>query len=131
MRAIILKALTSVASKKQDLCIEEIAETNGVLARTERHCRYFILGKAHVGNVEDLAILAEKQFADIPAKKRHYYILKAHDSERREDRLVCKLAGSFYAVCGGEMYCIAYVHSFKIRFTPLEAGKNGEQNDLA
>lgn len=106
MRDIVFKALTSKTSKKQDVCVQEAIEKDGILAKTERRCRYFIVDK-----------LTEAQLDNAPYKKRHYCVLKIHNSETGEDKLLCKIAGTFYAVYGQDIYCIAYLHSFKIVFT--------------
>lgn len=130
MRDIVFKALTSAASKKRDLSIQEVVRKDGLLATTERRCRYFIIGKVHVENVNDVEKLAELNFADAPYKKRHYNVLKIHDSQHGEDRLFCKIAGMFYAIQGNELYCIAFVHSFKIVFTNLGADEEGKKDGI-
>ena len=117
MRDIVFKTLTSAVSKKRDLCIQETIERDGVLAKTERRCRYFILGKKHIEDINDIEKLAKLKFADVPLKKRHYYVLKVRDAHQGEDRLLCKIAGMFYAIYGSDIYCIAYIHSFKVIFT--------------
>ena len=117
MRELVFKSLTSLETKKRDFYIQETFEKDGVLASTQRRCLYFIIGKMHVADPNDIEALAQLKLSKLPAKKRHYYILKVHDSQHGEDRLFCKVAGSFYAVCGNELYCIAFVHSLKITFT--------------
>lgn len=119
MRDIVFKALTSKTSKKQDVCVQEAIEKDGILAKTERRCRYFIMDKVHVESIEDAVKLSEVQFNNVPYRKRHYYVLKIHNSNTGEDRLLCKIAGTFYAVYGQDIYCIAYVHSFRITFTVM------------
>jgi len=130
MRDIIFKALTSAKSKKRDLCIQETVERNGVLARTERRCRYFVMNQANIDNVADMDKLAASKFSKVPYKKRHFYVLKIHDKERGEDKLLCKMAGMFYAVHGARLYCIAYVHSFKVIFGMLPASRKEKENDI-
>ena len=117
MRDLVFKTLTSLESKKQDLCIQETMEKVGVLANTERRCRYFIMGKAHIDDINGIEKLAQVKFANVPYRKRHYHVLKTHDERLGEDRLLCKTAGMFYAVHGADVYCIAYIHSFRITFT--------------
>ncbi len=122
MRELVLKALTSPENKKRDFYVQEAITKDGVLAKSERRCFYFILGKTHINDSSDIEKLAELKFANLPHKKRHYYIFKTHDSQLGEDKLLCKVAGSFYAVCGHNIYCIAFVHSLKITFTALAPG---------
>lgn len=116
MRELLFKSSTSTASKKRDLFVQESFEKDGILARTERHCRYFILGTAHIDDPDDIEKLSSLKMENMPHKKRHYYILKVRDDRLGEDRLVCKIAGTFYAVSGSDIYCIAFVHSFKVAF---------------
>jgi hypothetical protein len=33
------------------------------------------------------------------------------------DKLICKIAGNFYAVANDKIYTIAFLHSFKVTFT--------------
>jgi len=119
MRDIIFRALTSKTNKKQDVCVQEAIEKDGILAKTERRCRYFIMDKVHVESIEDVGQLSEAKFNNVPYKKRHYYVLKIHNNKTSEDRLLCKIAGTLYAVFGKDIYCIAYVHSFRITFTVI------------
>lgn len=131
MREIVLKTLTSIASKKRDLFVQETFEKDGVLAKTERRCMHFIIGKIHLEDPSDIEKLADLKFAKLPHKKRHYYVLKTHDTQHGEDKLICKAAGTFYAVCGNDVYCVAFIHSFKITFTLLALNKRNEQNEIS
>mgnify|MGYP001588501054 CR=1 FL=1 len=116
MRDIVYRALTSVSRKKQDICIQETLKQNGITSMTERRCRYFVMGKTIINNIDNIEKIAQAKFSDAKYKKRHYYVLKTRDSARCSDTLLCKIAGMLYAVHGVTIYCIAYVHSFKITF---------------
>jgi hypothetical protein len=129
MRDIVFKALTSTSSKKQDVCVQESIERDGILAKTERRCRYFVTGKTHIEDINDIEKLAELQFANVPYRKRHYYIQKVRDTQTGTDRLLCKIAGMFYAVYNNDIYCIAYVHSFKISFATLSVPDEGRTHE--
>lgn len=124
MREVVFKALTSPENIKRDFRMKEVVEKNGVTARTEKRCFYFILGKMRMGggNVEKTVR------AKLPQRKRHYYILKVRDTSLGVEKLICKVAGSFYAVCGEDIYCIAFLHSFKVSFTSSVTSSNPENN---
>lgn len=126
MRELVFKSLTSLETKKRDFWVQEVFEKDGVLARTERRCLYFVTGKTHIDSPEDIANLTNPKIVNLPHRKRHYYVLKTHDSRHGEDRLICKVAGSFYAVCGNNVYSVVFVHTFKVSFTvlALSEGKN-------
>jgi hypothetical protein len=130
MRDIVFKTLTSLESKKRDLFIQETVERDGVLATTERRCRYFIVGREHIKDINDIEALSALKFEKAPSKKKHCYVLKVHDTQHGADKLLCKMAGVFYAIYGNDIYCIAYVHSFKITFTLAGIGKGNEHEEI-
>ena len=116
MREMVFKYINSASSNKRDLCMEETIEKDGVLATTQRHCLYFVIGKQHIEDTNDIESLANLKIKNLPNRKRHYYVLKTHNSELGEDKILCKVAGTFYAICGNDIYCIAFVHSLKVTF---------------
>jgi hypothetical protein len=118
MRELVFKFLTSADRNKRDILTQETMEKEGMLAKVERHCRYFVMSHTHIDDPNDIEQLAKLKNANFPSHKRHYFVLKTHNSEHREDGLLCKVAGSFYVVNGTEVYTIAFVHSYKIRFSP-------------
>jgi len=121
MRELLFKNMTSDDHKKHDVSVQEIVQKNGLLAKSERRCRYFVKYKARVDNPEDIVNLAKIK-EENKKSKRCFYVLKCHDSNDGIDKLICKFKGTFYAVIGKVIYCIVFVHSFKIRFKALAAG---------
>jgi len=124
MRELVFKALTAGSSNKRDLCIQETVEKDGVIANTQRRCQYFVLARVHMEEGENMDTMVSCRFNDIPHKKKHYYVLKTHDAATGKDKLLCKVAGVFYALSGSEVYCIAFVHTLKILFTVAGAPKS-------
>ena len=116
---------TSTNSRKRDVLIEEHVEKNGVVAKTKRRSRYFILNRLHLKRLSDFKKIKSLDLAGHHNKKRHLFIRKLHNSHNGEDSFLCKVAGIFYAVCKTDIYCIAYIHSFKISFTSLVASGGG------
>ncbi len=128
MREVVFQALTTPENQKRDFRVNEVTEKDGVIARTQRRCFYFILCKTHIDDINDLEKLAGLKAAKMPQRKRHYYILKVHNALHGEDKLIYKVAGSFFAVCGSDLYCIAFLHSFKISFTSADKAQSNENN---
>jgi hypothetical protein len=124
MREICYKNLTNTNSSKRDLCIREVVTKDGVVATIERRCIYFIREKVFIEDPNDLSELEGLKNSDDAWKKRHFHILRVHDSFTGTDKLICKIAGTFYAIVGHYVFCIAFVHSFKIDLTMLPVGKN-------
>ena len=123
MRELLFKALTSLESNKRDFRITETIEKDGVRAETTRRSMYFITGKVHIDDSSNIEKLSKLKLEKVPHKKRHSYVLKVHDSETGRDKLLCKVAGSFYAVCNNDVYSIAFIHSFKVLFTNLASNQ--------
>jgi hypothetical protein len=116
MREILFKDLTSIASRKKDIFLKEVFERDGVVAKTERRCFYFIKDVLSVDGPDRLQEWLNSQNETPPVKKRHFYILKEHSDSLGEDKVICKIAGTFYAIAGQNVYTIAFLHSFKARF---------------
>jgi len=115
MRELLFKNMTTWENNKRDIFVQETVEKDGILAKTTRRCLYFIKEKRHVKNPDDLKKIAELQLSD-EYSKRHFHVLKERDSTKGVDRLMCKVAGTFYAMIDDYLYCIVFVHTFKISF---------------
>lgn len=116
MREILFKNLISVASRKKDISLKEVFEKDGVVAKTERRCFYFIKEMADIGEVKDLQRLVDSQKGSAGSNKRRFHIYKEHNDMLGEDKLICKITGTFYAIVGKCIYTIVFLHSFKVRF---------------
>ncbi len=118
MRELLYKNFSSRDHKKRDVFVSETVTKNGIRACSERRCLYFIQDKIEINNATDLKKLMaiKKKNQD---NHKHFHILKEHDTKAGEDKLICKLMGTFYAVVGKTIYCIVYIHSFKIKFTAV------------
>ena len=115
MRELVFKNLTSRDHKKRDVFIQETVTKDGVLAKTTRRCLYFVKERIPVkGNVDLKKIEAVKENSE--EHKRHFCVLKERESETGVDRLMCKVAGTFYAMVDNYLYCIVFFHTFKITF---------------
>jgi len=116
MREVIFRNLTSVNSRKKDIFLKEVFEKDGVLAKTERRCFYFIKNMTPLDGDGDLQRWVDAQNQVKSLNRRNFHILKAHNDRLGEDRLMCKIAGTFYAVADKMVYTIAFLHSFKVNF---------------
>ena len=114
MREVLYKNLTNTENRKRDLCIREIVAKDGVIATIERRCIYFVREKVYVKDPNNLEALKVFKEADDAWKKKHFHILRKHDTDTGEDKLICKVAGTLYAIVGHYVFRIAFVHSFKI-----------------
>jgi len=116
MREILFKNLTGSNHRKRDLTIKEIVTRNGMSATVERRCVYFVRNIVKVKDSSDLKSLEELKIGDeIARKKPEFHILRKYDEATGDDKLICKVSGKFYVISDNKVYCIAFVHSFKIR----------------
>ncbi len=123
MREIVYKNLTGSNKKKRDLCIKEVITRDDFMATIERRCLYFVREKVYIDDPANLDKLKVLKHTNDVWKKKHFHILRNHDSRTGEDKMICKVAGTFYAICGHYVFCIAFVHSFKIDFEAVTDGK--------
>ncbi len=119
MRELVFKNITSWDSNKRDIFVEEVVQRDGVLAKTTRRCIYFIKEKKHIVNPKDLKKIAETKL-NTDKTDRHFHVLKERCTEDGSDKLMCKVAGTFYAVVDQYLYSIVFIHTFKIAFSSLE-----------
>ena len=116
MREVIYKNLTSINLRKKDIVLKEVFERNGVVAKTERRCFYFIRDVTHLGGEGDLQKWLSDQNNVEMMNKRNFHILKEHSDLLGEDKIICKIVGTFYAVLDKDVYTIGFLHSFKVSF---------------
>lgn len=126
MREVLFKDLTSIESRKKDIFLKEVFEKDGVIAKTERRCFYFIKSIMPINGAADLEKWAYSQSQSAgprPINKRSFHILKEHKDALGEDRLVCKIFGVFYVVVDNAVYTIAFLHSFRVTFMKTTMAK--------
>jgi hypothetical protein len=123
MREILYKNLTGEDNKKRDLFIREVVIQDGAEITIERRCTYYIRGKVYVKDPTDLSQLRLLKRKDDAWKKKHFHIWRKHDSGTGEDRLICKVAGTFYAIVKHYVFCVAFVHTFKIDLEVMPISK--------
>lgn len=116
MREVLYKNLTSLAQRKKDIFLKEVFERDGVIAKTERRCFYFIKEVKQIETEKEFSKWIGMHSEENGTSGRHFYIFKKHDDIHGEDRLICKIAGTFYAVADRCVYTIAFLHSFKVSF---------------
>jgi len=122
MREVVFKNLTSLNSRKKDIVLTEAFEKNGVLAKTERRCFYFI---RNITNIEGNNNIDKWIDANSGGKKnaRRFHIFKEHNDASNTDKVVCRIEGEFYAVLNDAVYTIGFLHYFKVCFTKMGLAK--------
>ncbi len=117
MREVLFKDLTSVASRKKDIFLKEVFQKDGVTAKTERRCFYLIREVRQLEGDGDLQKWLDSQGKTDNMAKRQFHIMKEHNDQLGEDKVMCKICGMFYAVVNNCIYTIGFLHSFKVCFT--------------
>lgn len=116
MREVLFKNLTSLSSRKKDIFLKEVFVKDGITAKTERRCFYFIKDIKHLPSDADMQKWMDGQGQVNGNNKRQFHILKEHSDTHFEDKIMCKILGTFYAVINRTVYTIGFMHSFKVRF---------------
>ena len=123
MREVVFKNLTSVHSRKKEIFLKEVFEKDGVVAKTERRCLYFVKDIKPMASETELQKWLSGQGNSDGMNKRHFHIMKAHNDAHSEDKIICKILGTFYAVLNNTIYTIGFMHSFKVRFEKQSLAK--------
>ena len=116
MREVIFKNLTSLTSRKKDIVLKEVFEKDGVLAKTERRCFYFIRRVDRLSDGNTLDNWIASQGAGSSPNTRRFHILKEHNDATNEDKVICRIEGELFAVVNMTIYTIGFLHYFKVRF---------------
>jgi len=119
MREVLFKNLTSINSRKKDIFLKEVFVKDGVTAKTERRCFYFIKDITRLNEAKELHKWVNSPDKVASAGKRHFHILRDRNDHLGEDKLICKITGTFYAIVGRNVYTIGFLHSFKVRFAKM------------
>ena len=117
MREVLFKDLTSISSRKKDIFLKEVFQKDGVTAKTERRCFYLIRDVRQMEGDKDLQKWLDSQGKADSMTKRQFHIMKEHNDELGEDKVMCKICGTFYAVVNNCIYTVGFLHSFKVCFT--------------
>jgi len=120
MREIVYKNLTKTASKKRDVSIEEIVEKDGLVSSTTKRSMYFIRDAHRMKSKGELSTWLEERKKDTSLTKKFFHIYRKFSEETKEDKLVCKMRGSFYIISGQAVYNIVFVHILKVHMRRLE-----------
>lgn len=119
MRELIFKNLTIPTSRKRDVSVEEIAERNGLVSSTTKRSMYFIRGSRRIKSSDELKHWVDRRRKDAGLNKKFFHILREYSDHDKEDKLTCKMRGSFYVISGESVYNIVFVHAIKIKIRKL------------
>ena len=120
MRELIYKNLTTLASKKRDISVEEVVESHGVVSTTKKRSLYFLRGVHEVNSKAELRDWVEERNKRALSNKKFFHILRNYSDKDKEDKLMCKMRGSFYVVSEHKAYNIVFVHAIKINVKKAE-----------
>lgn len=105
MRDLLFKNLTSENRRRRIIVSSETAEKEGMRTVINRHFVY---------------VVKEANDGKISRPLSHIYVLKESNSSLHQQRFICRLKGSVYAVDKGRMYLILFMHSLNIKLTLAE-----------
>ncbi|NQU95251.1 MAG: hypothetical protein HQ549_03340 [Candidatus Omnitrophica bacterium] len=123
MRELIFKNLTAIPSKKRDISLEEIVHRNGIISTTKKRSMYFVREIHKVKSKKELAEWIHIRKKNGAKDKKFFHILRKCSSAKKEDKLICKMRGTFYIVADVSIYNIVFVHTIKINIKNEESAK--------
>lgn len=113
MRELIFKNLMQPKANKRDVSIEEVVEKDGLFSSTQKRSMYFVRGVRHMESKEEMQEWMHDERKH-PDGKKFFHVLRKYSAQNKEDRLICKIRGSFYVVSDFDIYNIVFVHAIKI-----------------
>lgn len=116
MRELIFKNLTIPTSKKRDISVEEVVERDGLISSTKKRSIYFIRGAHRIKSKGELKEWIDTRKKDSDLNKKFFHILRNYSDRNKQDKLMCKMRGSFYVISGESVYNIVFVHAIKISY---------------
>jgi len=123
MRELIFKNMLKEKAKKRDISVEEIVKRDGMVSCTKKRSMYFLRGVHTVKSQAELNEWLEKRKKDKNLNKKFFHILRKFSSQTKEDKLICKMRGSFYVVSGQSIFNIVFVHAIKIKTNSIKGSK--------
>lgn len=121
MRELIFKNMTTTTSKKRDISVEEIVQRNGRISSTKKRSLYFVRGIHNMHSQEELDRWIKRRREDSTLNKKFFHILRKYSEKDGEDKLVCKMRGSFHVISGQSVINIVFVHAIKISLRAFHA----------
>ena len=123
MREVVFRNLTSAAARKRDISVEEIVERDGLVSATLKRSIYFVRGVHQVKSEEELKRWVEERKENSVINKKFFHILRKCSTKDNEDKLICKMRGSFYIIAGNSVFNIVFVHAIRIKLSKAMAEK--------
>ena len=113
MREILISTTTSDNHKRKKLCIVEIINKDGFVARAEKKYAYYVSEQNSIQDPEELKSWVEIQAKTGQKKDRHVSIHKTFDRSTGVGQMVYRVIGSFYVVQNLHIFAVVFMHSIK------------------
>ena len=113
MREILIKTSTSNNHKRKNLCITELINQDGFLARAEKKYSYYVSEQPPVHDPEELKKWTSLQKDSYQKKSRHVSIRKIYDAKTGVGQMIYRVIGSFYVIQNLHIFAVVFMHSIK------------------
>ena len=95
-----------------EVSLEEISNSRKMTILKKWICKYFVREKFHSGDFDELKKwVALKKSAGC---RKDCHILRREDTKTGSNKVVCKVLGDFFVICGETAYKIVYVNELKL-----------------
>ncbi|MFH1847348.1 MAG: hypothetical protein ABH869_07335 [Candidatus Omnitrophota bacterium] len=113
MKELVYRDMRGNNPRKHEVSMEEITDHTDPKISRKRSYKYFIKEAYTSDNIQDIKnwIEAKKKIEC----RKNCHVLRVYNSKTRENKLVCKLLGDIFIVCGNTAYKIVYVNEIKIK----------------
>ena len=112
-REILIKSRTSENHKRKNLCIVEVINQDGVVARAEKKYSYYVSEQNPLIDPKELKNWMQEQSQNYQKKNRHVSIQKHFDQTTGLGQMIYRVIGSFYVVQNLHIFAVVFMHSIK------------------
>lgn len=107
-----IEKMISGNGRRKSLCLTEIIEKDGYMARAKKKYTYYVSEKVgqFLGN-KSLKEWSEVKTKELLQKPRHVSVKRIFDKENSIGLTSCRTTGSFYVVDKQKVFAVAFLHS--------------------
>ena len=117
MREICIKTSTSENHKRKNLCIVEMIDQDGIIARAEKKFAYYVSEQSPFVDADKMKNWLDVQAQSNLKKDRHVSIRKVVDPKTGIGQMIYRVIGSFYVVQDLHVFAVVFMHSIKFDMT--------------
>ncbi|MEA3489560.1 MAG: hypothetical protein U9R44_04380 [Candidatus Omnitrophota bacterium] len=113
MKELVYKNIVGNNPRKREISIEEISSKKEPRVEKKWICKYFIKEKYRSRSMNNIREWVKREKKNERMKNCH--ILRENNTRTGESKIICKLLGEIFVICGMTVYKIVYVNEIRVK----------------